>query len=498
VILDTNDRTKFFPKLRARLRIVSFVFPVLAASALSVLPLQGQIILRTVTPGTDFTPVNAMGLMANVPGGRAFMEKNENIQSFLVTGTLQLPNTGQQTYKLTRLIVHFRTDQYGASLLSVELRGFSDKIWRGEVNTKGDFTARESLKSPINAWNFADTGPTLGGKTTILIGVGFPGGFEGGASKDKFFLSSVVAEFRGTASSSDTRGPGSQTFPRVTPTPATPPAPAGPAPPPKPPLPTNLPDSHGVIYAVTNDNKLLWNRHDGRGDGSVRWADDHGLTVGSGWAFNTIVGAADGVIYGVQDNGDLVWYRHDGHGNGEWKWADSNAKVVNSGFQGAKLATGPDGVLYAQKANGDLLWFRHLGYRDGSDSWGDSRQGKVVATNWHYVHIFSGGAGILYAIDRAGNLIRFLHEGVFDGSSKWMDPAGRQIATGWRYHAAFSSGDGILYALTQDHRLLWFWDQGRHDDIVKWASEEGSVVGTGWDVKTVFSGADLAIPEPPK
>ena len=478
--------------LRTELRTLTFAFLVLVVSTHFILPLQSQPILKTITPGSDFTPVNSMGLMANVSDGRIFMEKNENTQTFFVTATLQLPKTGQPTYKLTRLTVHFRSEQYGASLQTVELHVFSDKIWQGQSYSKGDFTTRESVKSPVNSWDFGAAGPQLGGKITILVGVGFPGGFEGGASKEKFFLSSVVAEFRGTLPTTDTHGAGAQNIPSAHPAPAVPPAPA------KPPLPSNLPDSHGVIYAVTNDNKLLWNRHDGRSDGSPRWADQHGLPIGSGWTFNTIVGAADGVIYAVQDNGDLVWYRHDGHGNGEWKWDDSNPRVINSGFQGMKLATGPVGVIYAQKPNGDLLWFHHLGYRDGTDSWGDSRQGKLVASNWHYVHIFSGGAGILYAIDRGGNLIRFLHEGVFDGSAKWMDPAGRQIATGWRYHDAFSSGDGILYALTQDHKLLWFWDQGRHDDIVKWASEQGSVVGTDWDVKAVFSGADLAIPDPPK
>jgi hypothetical protein len=44
----------------------------------------------------------------------------------------------------------------------------------------------------------------------------------------------------------------------------------------------------GVIYAVMANGDLLWNRHDGRGDGSFTWAAPQGKKVGTGWMFNDV------------------------------------------------------------------------------------------------------------------------------------------------------------------------------------------------------------------
>ncbi|MGI8595478.1 MAG: hypothetical protein ACR2ML_14145 [Solirubrobacteraceae bacterium] len=39
----------------------------------------------------------------------------------------------------------------------------------------------------------------------------------------------------------------------------------------------------GVIYAVQNNGDLLWFRHEGRADGTFRWASNEGKKVGHGW-----------------------------------------------------------------------------------------------------------------------------------------------------------------------------------------------------------------------
>ena len=45
----------------------------------------------------------------------------------------------------------------------------------------------------------------------------------------------------------------------------------------------NLPTS-GVIYGIKPDGGIYWYRHDGRGDGSGRWANGGiGRDVGNGW-----------------------------------------------------------------------------------------------------------------------------------------------------------------------------------------------------------------------
>jgi hypothetical protein len=42
-------------------------------------------------------------------------------------------------------------------------------------------------------------------------------------------------------------------------------------------------EAEGVIYAITQNNDLMWFRHDGRNDGTFRWESNEGKKVGSGW-----------------------------------------------------------------------------------------------------------------------------------------------------------------------------------------------------------------------
>lgn len=61
------------------------------------------------------------------------------------------------------------------------------------------------------------------------------------------------------------------------------------------------PRAKGVIYGITADNQLMWMRHDGRADGSFRWAPmpNGGKLVGRGWNFKQVFGGGDGIIYGA-------------------------------------------------------------------------------------------------------------------------------------------------------------------------------------------------------
>jgi tachylectin len=91
--------------------------------------------------------------------------------------------------------------------------------------------------------------------------------------------------------------------------------------------------SNGVIYAIADNGDLLWFRHDGRGDGSFKWAASQGKKVGIGWGeFKQVFSGGDGVIYGVTTNGDLMWYRHDGRGDGSFRWAAPQGKKVGIGW----------------------------------------------------------------------------------------------------------------------------------------------------------------------
>jgi len=44
----------------------------------------------------------------------------------------------------------------------------------------------------------------------------------------------------------------------------------------------------GTIYAIAPDNDLMWYRHDGRNDGTFRWAFNEGKKVGVGWSFKQV------------------------------------------------------------------------------------------------------------------------------------------------------------------------------------------------------------------
>jgi len=86
--------------------------------------------------------------------------------------------------------------------------------------------------------------------------------------------------------------------------------------------------SRAVIYAVADNNDLLWYRHDGRGDGSTSWTEPK--KVGNGWNFKEVFYGGGGVIYAITPSGDLLWYRHDGHGDGSTRWTEP--KKVGNGW----------------------------------------------------------------------------------------------------------------------------------------------------------------------
>jgi hypothetical protein len=44
----------------------------------------------------------------------------------------------------------------------------------------------------------------------------------------------------------------------------------------------------GLIDYVDFQNRLMWNRHDGRVDGTFRWAEPTNRQVGTGWEFKQV------------------------------------------------------------------------------------------------------------------------------------------------------------------------------------------------------------------
>ncbi|HET9638438.1 MAG TPA: tachylectin-related carbohydrate-binding protein [Allosphingosinicella sp.] len=90
-----------------------------------------------------------------------------------------------------------------------------------------------------------------------------------------------------------------------------------------------------MIYGIKPDGGIYWYRHDGRGDGSLRWANGGvGRPVGGGWdMYSRVVGGGDGVVYGIKPDGGIYWYRHDGRGDGSLRWANGGVgRPVGGGW----------------------------------------------------------------------------------------------------------------------------------------------------------------------
>lgn len=473
-------------------------------SALALLlfasPLLAQLELRFSTPGARFSlDRSSRGVLSKDTGGLKIQATDRN--PLIVTGTLEMP-AGR--FEIRRIVVRFLNPKNSsASLRGIEIHDpQSGKLLKVDTHAEGDRSSFEQYppSASANAWKFAESKPptTVSSATVVRIEIGSginidPDGPGPPAPNyrpppgEPFVLTSVDVyvtnpSFKlSTDSTTAVTDLGVLAAGGANP-PAPKPAQAAPI--------VNIPNSKAVIYAITSDNKLLWYRHDGREDGTFRWAAPTGLPVGTGWDFRTVIGAGGGILYAITADGDLIWYRHDGRGDGTFKWAQSQGQTVNSGFKGMQVIAAGGGVIYALKRNGELLWFRHDGYIDGSDRW-TGREGKLVATNWHFLRIFAGDGGTIYGLTSKGGLYRFHHEGRDDGTGRWSDDQGQLIASNWNYLNAFSSGDGVIYALTPELQLLWFRDNGRDDGTVDWTGPQGKVVGTGWDAKTIVCGAAL-------
>ena len=152
-----------------------------------------------------------------------------------------------------------------------------------------------------------------------------------------------------------------------------------------------LTEANGVIYAIANNSDLLWYGHNGRSDGTFRWASNEGRKVGNGWKIKHVFSGGDGIIYAITQNNDLMWYRHDGRNDGTFKWAFNEGKKVGNGWDVKQVFSGGDGIIYAITQNNDLMWYRHDGRNDGTFRWAFN-EGKKVGNGWDVKQVFSGAA----------------------------------------------------------------------------------------------------------
>ena len=461
--------------------------------------------VKVATQGNAFSVVDFRGNpvgnprnTADVQGGRQF--RGGARETLKIKGVLRMPPArpgASKTQKLQGLVVYFRCSRNGPTLQSVSICNGANCTNPFDTHLEGDYTTKAIPK--VNMWAFNPPMP-LNSQLSVVLEVRFPGGFDSSVDPGEFLLTSVEADFAPEplvlSTPSTTMNTGTVKVlgrsPAVTPS-APPPVTPAPAPPVAPGAPSVVPAASivGVIYARANNNDLLWYRHDGRDDGTFKWAADTGRKVGGGWAFRQLFPGGGGVIYAIKDNGDLLWYRNDGISDGTFKWAAGGAvNVVNTGWNFKQVFSGGGGVIYAITENGDLMWFRHIGYLDGSNQW-DSPEGKKIGEGWNYQHVFAGGGGVIYAIADNGDLLWFRHDGRATGSDQWTAREGKKVGSGWTVKQVFSSGNGVIYAVMPDGELRWNRHDGFGDGSFSWADNHGKKVGSGWDVLEIFSGATL-------
>ena len=240
----------------------------------------------------------------------------------------------------------------------------------------------------------------------------------------------------------------------------------------------------GLIYAIAGNGDLWWYRHDGRTDGSFKWAEGP-KKVGTGWAgLRKVFSGGNGIVYGINDAGDLLWYRHDGRNDGSFTWAAGSPKKVGNGWGALrKVFSGGDGVIYGINDGGDLLWFRHDGRNDGSFTWAAGSP-KKVGTGWGALRkVFAGDNGVIYGINDAGDLLWYRHDGRNDGSFTWAAGSPKKVGNGWGgLRTVLSGGNGVIYGIADNGDMLWYRHDGRNDGSFTWAAGSPKKVGSGWMV----------------
>jgi len=75
----------------------------------------------------------------------------------------------------------------------------------------------------------------------------------------------------------------------------------------------------------------MWNRHDGRADGSVRWGPTN-RQVALGWDVKHVFSDGGGHIYYIDGQSRLIWNRHDGRADGSVRWAEPANRQVGTGW----------------------------------------------------------------------------------------------------------------------------------------------------------------------
>ncbi|HSB26327.1 MAG TPA: tachylectin-related carbohydrate-binding protein [Pyrinomonadaceae bacterium] len=148
----------------------------------------------------------------------------------------------------------------------------------------------------------------------------------------------------------------------------------------------------GILYVIEGGGKLRWYKHNGYQTGAGMespGAWDGPREVGRGWGdFKLVFGGGKGIIYAITNEGKLLWCKHNGYQTGaglETAGAWEGPKEVGRGWGDFKnVFSAGDGIIYAITEDGKLLWYKHNGYQDGRglESAGAWENPKQVGRGW--------------------------------------------------------------------------------------------------------------------
>jgi hypothetical protein len=269
--------------------------------------IHGQLLTSTSTGGREFTIKGRSAIPAdNVPEGRRF--RGNNRDTLVLIGPLHMPAGSAAEHTLMKLVVRFHTLRNGPRLNSVAV---GDREVAINIDS-GDFTRREDR----NVAKFDRIG--VDGNPPLRLTITFAGGIDSTVGDQEFVLTRVDAFFPLKEPPATTRVPNA-------------PAPSTSTSNPKPVQSIPIGNPNEVIYTVSNDNHLMWARHEGMADGIFKWPSGQQV-VGNGWNFKHVFSSGGGVIYVITDTGDLLWYHHDGIVNGAFQWASFDPKTVANGW----------------------------------------------------------------------------------------------------------------------------------------------------------------------
>ena len=203
----------------------------------------------------------------------------------------------------------------------------------------------------------------------------------------------------------------------------------------------------GEFYVIHNTGQMFWYQQTYQGPPvGVRREPD--TIVGANkqpivWnGVKEMFSAGEGVIYAIKNDEKLLWRKHKDWkgGNGDWSNWQGDPQYVGSGWQDFKHVFSPGyGVIYAVTHQGAVKWYKHNGYRDGTPNW----IGPIDVNNgWtNYIRMFSPGKGIIYGVTPNGDLVWYRHHtwaqqapgGV--GRCDWSGP--RTVGKGWTFPFVF-------------------------------------------------------------